>query len=214
MSEEIEKGTGLSKGTLYIIAAASGTGKTSLVSALLDRVKRIGVSVSHTTRAPRPGEQNGEHYHFVSADEFVTRQRDGEFLEHAEVFGNFYGTSRVQLEKTLSEGLDVILEIDWQGAQQVKKILPEAQSIFILPPSRQTLVARLNARAQDSPEVIARRTKEAFEEISHYKEFDYLVLNDEFDHALNDLISIVTSIRLQQPRQSVVLAGVIDKLLG
>jgi len=203
----------MSKGRLYIISAASGTGKTSLVSALLERVSQISVSVSHPTRAPRAGEQNGTHYHFISKEDFVRRQENAEFLEFAQVFGNFYGTSKVQLEKTLAEGMDVILEIDWQGAQQVKKILPEAQSIFILPPSRQALIARLNARGQDSPEVIARRTKEAFAEISHYKEFDYLILNDEFTQALNDLISIISSHRLQQARQSVALAGIIEKIL-
>ncbi len=204
----------MNKGTLYIISAASGTGKTSLVAALLKQLEHISVSVSHTTREPRPGEVNATHYHFVAENDFARRQSNGEFLESAKVFGHYYGTSKIQLEKTLAQGVDVILEIDWQGAQQIKKILPEARSIFILPPSRQTLMARLNARGQDSPEVIADRTKEAFEEISHYKEFDYLVLNDEFEHALNDLISIVNSMRLRQTRQAVVLAELIDKLLG
>ncbi len=204
----------MNKGTLYIISAASGTGKTSLVAALLKQLEHISVSVSHTTREPRPGEVNATHYHFVAENDFARRQSNGEFLESAKVFGHYYGTSKIQLEKTLAQGVDVILEIDWQGAQQIKKILPEARSIFILPPSRQTLMARLNARGQDSPEVIAHRTKEAFEEISHYKEFDYLVLNDEFEHALNDLISIVNSVRLRQTRQAVVLAKLIDKLLG
>ncbi|MDV7211706.1 guanylate kinase [Azotobacter beijerinckii] len=188
-------------GTLYIISAPSGAGKTSLVKALIDALPQVRVSVSHTTRGMRPGEVEGVNYHFVERPTFLGMLERDEFLEHAEVFGNLYGTSQLWLEQTLAEGFDLILEIDWQGAQQVRRLLPQAQSIFILPPSQEALRQRLTNRGQDSDEIIERRMREAVSEMSHYLEYDYLVINDDFAHALEDLKSIFRARQLQQESQ-------------
>lgn len=200
-------------GTLYIVSAPSGAGKTSLVAALLERLPSVRVSVSHTTRAPRPGEQDGVNYHFVDRDAFAAMQAEGAFLESAEVFGNFYGTSQRWVEQTLAEGYDLILEIDWQGAQQVRRLLPEARSIFILPPTQQALRQRLTNRGQDSDEVIERRMREAVSEMSHYVEYDYLVINDDFAQALDDLKAIFRANQLGQPRQQQRHAKLLQALL-
>lgn len=182
-------------GHLFVVAAPSGAGKTSLVNALVADDPRLVISVSYTTRAPRPGEQDGVHYHFTTPEAFEGRRAAGEFLEHAEVFGNRYGTHRATTEAILAEGKDVILEIDWQGARQVKASFPGCRSIFILPPSVATLRERLGARAQDSEDVIAGRMAEARAEISHCEEFDFVVVNDDFDIALDELRNVVTHCR-------------------
>ncbi|WP_394560215.1 guanylate kinase [Aquipseudomonas alcaligenes] len=200
-------------GTLYIISAPSGAGKTSLVKALLDSEPRIRVSVSHTTRAMRPGEQDGVNYHFVDHAAFNGMIERGEFIEHAQVFDNFYGTSQKWLEQTLAEGFDLILEIDWQGAQQVRKLMPQTKSIFILPPTQEALRHRLTNRGQDSAEIIERRMRDAVSEMSHYVEFDYLVINDDFDHALSDLKAIFRSNQLLSDSQSQRHAGLLGELL-
>ncbi|MFF7063677.1 guanylate kinase [Pseudomonas sp. NPDC008258] len=179
-----------SSGTLYIVSAPSGAGKTSLVTALIKADPRVSVSVSHTTRAMRPGEEHGVNYHFVSHDDFKGLITQGDFLEHAEVFGNFYGTSRSALQEVLDQGNDLILEIDWQGAQQVRKLMPEARSVFILPPSQKALRERLDGRGQDSEEIIAGRMKEAVSEMEHYDEYEYVIINDDFDSALEDLKAV------------------------
>ncbi|WP_085676483.1 MULTISPECIES: guanylate kinase [unclassified Pseudomonas] len=184
-----------SSGTLYIVSAPSGAGKTSLVTALIKADPRVSVSVSHTTRAMRPGEQHGVNYHFVSHDDFKGLITQGDFLEHAEVFGNFYGTSRSALQEVLDQGNDLILEIDWQGAQQVRKLMPEARSVFILPPSQQALRERLDGRGQDSEEIIAGRMKEAVSEMVHYDEYEYVIINDDFDVALEDLKAVFVANR-------------------
>ena len=200
-------------GTLYIVAAPSGAGKSSLVNALLEREHDIVLSVSHTTRPPRPGDVDGQHYHFVNRGLFERLVADGAFIEHAEVFGNFYGTSRAAVEPLLAAGRDVLLEIDWQGARQVRKTYPECVSVFILPPSREELERRLRTRAADSARTIARRLDESREEISHAGDFDYIVVNDEFADALADLRAIVTSRRLRKEAQCVRHAALIDDLL-
>jgi len=177
---------------LYVISAPSGAGKTSLIRSLRERRPNLQLSTSHTTRAPRSTEQDGREYHFVTKDEFQRMANAGDFLEHAQVFDNHYGTSRRQLEDKLASGSDVILEIDWQGAQQVRRALPVARSIFILPPSQQALRARLTGRATDSPEVIARRLRDAVADMGHFREFDYVVVNEDFDRAVADLEKIVS----------------------
>ncbi|MHB1140253.1 MAG: guanylate kinase [Sulfuricaulis sp.] len=179
------------KGKLFIFSAASGTGKTSLAKALVEQMPDVAFSVSHTTRAPRPGEQNGVHYYFVTPQQFDEMVAADRFLEHARVFGNSYGTSRAVTENLLRQGKSVIFDIDWQGARAIKEKMPEAVSIFILPPSRAALQERLTGRGQDAPEVIARRMREAVSEMSHYKEFDHLVVNDDFNAALADLKAII-----------------------
>ncbi|KEQ17685.1 guanylate kinase [Endozoicomonas numazuensis] len=184
------------KGKLYVIAAPSGAGKTSLVKAMVQSTPHVKVSVSHTTRPIRPGETDGMNYHFTSQEIFLELMNRGQFLEHAEVFGNYYGTSEAWVRAQLDSGEDVILEIDWQGAQQVRKLMPEAVSIFILPPSKEALRERLIGRGTDDMEVIERRLNQAVNEMSHYGEFDYLVINDEFDLALRDLQTIIRSRRL------------------
>ncbi len=199
-------------GMLSIVAAPSGGGKTSLVSALLEADSGIKLSISYTTRPPRPGEVDGVNYHFVDEVRFHQMVREGAFLEHAEVFGCYYGTAQASIESQLSHEIDVILEIDWQGAQQVRKLM-ECRSIFIVPPSREELERRLRGRGQDSDEVIARRTSEAVEEMSHYGEFDYLVVNDDFEMALSDLKAIFRTRRLETAIQSQVLAGQLAQLL-
>ncbi|MEZ7943952.1 MAG: guanylate kinase [Halioglobus sp.] len=202
-----------STGTLYTVSAPSGAGKTSLVNALIERCGGLQVSVSHTTRPMRPAEKEGVNYHFVSENVFVDMLDRAEFLEHAQVFGNLYGTSSVWLEEQLERGLDVILEIDWQGARQVKQLLPETQSIFILPPSRQALQQRLSLRGQDDPSIIEGRMNAAVAEMSHYVESDFLVVNKDFDQALDELQSIVASQRLRTARQQKILSGMLQNLL-
>ena len=203
-----------STGTLYIISAPSGAGKSSLVKALIDIEPQIRVSVSHTTRAMRPGEENGVHYHFVEREEFVKMIEHGDFLERAEVFGNLYGTSQSYLQQTLDEGHDLILEIDWQGAEQVRKLMPQERSIFILPPSQQALRERLDKRGQDSTEIIDGRMREAVSEMSHYVDYDYLIINDDFAVALDDLKAIFHASRLQQKRQQQRYGKLLAELLG
>ncbi|OBS08329.1 guanylate kinase [Acidihalobacter prosperus] len=203
----------MSLGTLYIISAPSGAGKTSLVKALVARVDTISISVSHTTRKPRTGEQDGHDYHFIDERAFLGMIEDAAFLEHARVFDHYYGTAIASVQAQLAEGQDVILEIDWQGAQQVRRQLPGCQSIFILPPSRDELEARLRARAQDSDEVIERRMRDAVREISHYGEYDYLVVNDDFETALGELITIFGANRLRLPARGQRLRTLISDLL-
>lgn len=199
-------------GNLYIITAASGAGKTSLVSELLARDNQIKLSVSHTTRAPRPGEQNGVHYHFVNEAEFIDILSKGGFLESADVHGAKYGTSQSAVDSALQAGYDVILEIDWQGARQVRGIYPQAISIFILPPSLEALKDRLNNRGQDSAEVIAKRLAAAREEMRHVVEFDYVTINDNFEVALQDLMAIFRATRLNAQSQLTRHATLIQKL--
>ncbi|WP_248746894.1 guanylate kinase [Pseudomonas sp. MWU12-2037] len=203
-----------STGTLYIISAPSGAGKTSLVKALIDAEPQIRVSVSHTTRAMRPGEANGVNYHFVDRAEFVRMVEHGDFLEQAEVFGNLYGTSQSHLQQTLDEGHDLILEIDWQGAEQVRRQMPAARSIFILPPSQQALRQRLTNRGQDSDAIIEGRMREAVSEMSHYIEYDFLIINDDFAHALDDLKAIFRANRLQQLPQQQHFTQLLSELLA
>ena len=204
------------KGTLYIVSAPSGAGKSSLINALLnisDR-KQLQVSVSHTTRSPRPGEVNGEHYHFVDQTEFKRMIADNAFFEWAEVFGNFYGTSRLAIEDSLNQGIDVFLDIDWQGARQVKALMPDAKGIFILPPSRTALEQRLHQRGQDSEEIINQRMAQAKSEMSHYNEYDFLIVNDDFDCALTEFDTIIKGQRLAQVRQSALHRNMISELLA
>lgn len=189
------------KGSLYIVSAPSGAGKTSLVSKLIQEDSSIVVSISSTTRAMRPGEENGVNYHFLSVEEFKEKIAQGDFLEHAEVFDNFYGTSKSSVESQLKAGKDVILEIDWQGAQQVRELMPDATSIFILPPSKEELLRRLTGRGTDSEEIIQRRMRDAESEMSHYPEFDYIVINNNFDIALKELHSIFCAQRLTKNKQ-------------
>ena len=202
------------KGTLYIVSAPSGAGKTSLVAALVEKLPRLCISVSHTTRPRREGEVEGVNYHFTSRETFVRMVEEGRFLEHAEVFGNLYGTSADWVAQTLRSGDDVILEIDWQGATQIRKQLPDSVSIFILPPSLETLAERLRGRETDDESVIQQRLDGAQEEMSHYGEFDYLVVNDDFQRALYELEAILEARRLITSRQSARLAATLSNLLG
>ena len=202
-----------SKGNLYIVSAPSGAGKTSLLKALTAKDDGISTAISTTTRLIRKGEVNGVDYHFVSIEDFHELIKQGDFLEHAEVFGNFYGTSENRLNKVLEQGNDLVLEIDWQGAQQIREQLPDAISIFILPPSRDELASRLTGRGQDNPEIIEQRMSSAIEEISHYNEYDFLVINDDFDIALNDLESIIKAYRLVQTKQTDANQQLISDLL-
>jgi len=179
------------RGRLFVIAAPSGAGKTSLVRALMQREPTLAFSVSYTTRPRRTSEVEGRDYHYVSEEAFLAMAERGAFIEHAEVFGKHYGTSREQVEEALADGQDLILEIDWQGAQQVREALPETIDVFILPPSLAILEERLRNRRTDSPEVIERRLQESVEEISHWAEFRYVVVNDDFDTALTELTAIV-----------------------
>jgi len=201
-------------GTLFIISAASGTGKTSLVKALLENCPNLKVSISNTTRNKRAGELDGVHYHFTAKEQFVDMISQGAFLEHAEVFGNYYGTARHMVEENLRQDIDVILEIDWQGAQQVRQSYPNAVSIFIMPPSRDALRQRLENRGQDSAEIINQRLNGAISDMSHFVEFDYVVINDDFDIALEDLIAIVKASRLRQNIQVIRHADRIQGLLS
>lgn len=188
-------------GHLYIVAAPSGAGKTTLVKLLLERDAGIRVSISSTTRPPRPGEVDGRDYHFVDVQSFLKMVNKGEFLEWAEVHGNYYGTSKSWIEAEMAAGRDVLLEIDWQGAQQVRKVFPEAIGVFILPPSLTVLKERLSGRATDSAETIARRIAAARDEMRHVDEFDYVIINDDLQPALDNLMSIVSSSRLQYATQ-------------
>jgi len=181
----------MNKGRLFIFSAASGTGKTSLAKALVERLPDLAFSVSHTTRAPRSGEQHGVHYYFVNQTQFDEMVAADRFLEHAKVFGNSYGTSRAATENLLRQGKNIILDIDWQGARAIKEKMPESVSVFILPPSRAALEQRLTGRGQDTPEVIAQRMREAVSEMSHYQEFDHVVVNDDFEAALKDLQAVI-----------------------
>jgi guanylate kinase len=201
-------------GSLFIVAAPSGAGKTSLVNALVARHDDIRLSVSHTTRAPREGDRDGVDYHFVSQQTFAQMRDNGDFLESATVFDNSYGTSARAVESLLAAGYDVILEIDWQGAAQVRQNFKDSTSIFILPPSKATLEQRLRNRGQDNDDVIARRMRDAENEISHYIEFDYLIVNDEFEQALTHLIAIIQTQRLALSRQKHKQAALISELLG
>lgn len=205
----------MGKGTLYIVSAPSGAGKSSLIAGLLERnpTYAMKVSISHTTRGMRPGEQDGVHYHFVQKEQFEALIEQGEFLEYAEVFGNYYGTSRVWIEDTLEKGIDVFLDIDWQGAQQIRQQMPHAKSVFILPPSKEELERRLNTRGQDSVAVIAKRMSEARSEISHYCEYDYVIVNDDFDVALMDFKAILRAERLKQDKQAAKYQSMIAALL-
>jgi len=200
-------------GILFIVSAPSGAGKTSLVKGLLTRDERLSVSISHTTRTRRATEADGVNYHFVDEGRFQAMVTAGAFLEHAEVFGNRYGTALESVETRFASGADVILEIDWQGAAQVRARRPDAVSIFILPPSRETLRSRLTRRGEDSAEVMERRLAEARDEISHQQEFDYLVVNDDFDTALTELAAIVTAERCRRRVAGPALAGLIADLL-
>lgn len=181
----------MTRGTLFVISAPSGAGKTSLVKALLAAEPRLRLSISHTTRTRRPTEAEGREYHFVSVEEFEKLKAAGEFLENARVFDNFYGTSRAFVEAQLAQGYNVVLEIDWQGAQQVRRAMQQCVSIFILPPSRRALAERLARRATDTAAVIARRLADAASDMSHYREFDYVVVNDDFDRAIAELKRII-----------------------
>ncbi|SJZ83138.1 guanylate kinase [Oceanospirillum multiglobuliferum] len=205
----------MSQGTLYIISAPSGAGKSSLVSALLSQTDDIKVSVSHTTRAARPGEVDGINYNFVSMEQFKNLVTDNAFLEHAEVFGNCYGTSKLWLDDQLNAGTDIILEIDWQGAQQVRKLMPNAVGIFILPPSQAALQKRLDSRGQDSAEIIAGRMAEAVSEMSHYNEYDYVIINDQFEQALGEMRAVIIAQRqklaIQQARHAKLLADLLSE---
>jgi len=204
----------LNNGKLYIISAPSGAGKTSLVKQLIAGLDGVTVSISHTTRQMRPGEVHGKDYYFVSVAEFKAMLERQAFLEHAQVFDNFYGTAQQTVADNLRQGLDVILEIDWQGAQQIKKCLPDSLSIFILPPSTAVLEQRLRNRGQDDDSVIQRRMRDAVTEISHYEEFDYLVVNDVFAQALAELKSIFLANRLTRTRQQQNLHALLSSLLS
>ena len=199
-------------GALFIVSSPSGGGKTSLVKALLESEPEVRLSVSHTTRAPRPGEVNGRAYHFVALPEFERMQQAGEFLESAVIYGNRYGTSQKWIERERAEGRDVLLEIDWQGALQVRRLMRQVVSIFILPPSLEVLESRLKGRAQDSAETIARRLAAAREEISHVAEYDYVFINDDFNRAALDLRSIIRAERLKLARQLSRHSNVINRM--
>jgi len=201
-------------GNLYIVAAASGTGKTSLVNSLLQCTDDLQVSISHTTRKPRPGEEHGKHYYFSAEADFLELVNKQAFLEHAKVFDHYYGTLTQAVRDKLSEGIDVILEIDWQGARQVRKVFPSACGIFILPPSLESLRERLQARAQDDKTVIERRMQFAIEEMSHYTEFNYIVINDDFDQALAQLRSIILANRNALQRQMAKHGDLIKSLVA
>jgi guanylate kinase len=202
------------RGKLFVIAAPSGAGKTSLVRALMQRRPALRFSISYTTRKQRPNERDGHDYFFVDKPEFERMVAAGDFLEHARVFDNYYGTSRAQVEQLLVQGQDVLLEIDWQGAQQIRRALPECRSIFVLPPSREALEQRLRGRGTDSDEVIARRLRDSIADLSHWGEFDYIVINDDFGRATEDLEAIVTGQGEHLRRERAELQALIAKLLA
>jgi len=203
-----------SKGILYTVSAPSGAGKTSLVQALVESNPEVCVSVSHTTRPMRPSERDGVNYHFIDRDQFESMLAESAFLEYAQVFNNLYGTSRHWVEETLNKGMDVILEIDWQGARQVREQLPDTVSLFILPPSLAALRQRLPGRGQDDPAVIESRMSEAISEISHYRDADYLIINDDFTMALAQFQSLITSQHLRRDRQEQIHAEMLAELLS
>jgi guanylate kinase len=203
----------MSPGCLFVIAAPSGGGKTSIVNALLSREPSIRLSVSYTTRKPRPGEHEAVHYHFVSKDRFDALRDAGEFLEHAHVHGHWYATSATWLRAQVAAGQDVLLEIDWQGALQVRQLMPDSVQIFILPPSLEVLKERLEQRGQDSTAVIRRRLDGAREEMRHWAEFDYVIINQDFATAVDDVAAIVRATRLKSSRQGSRLARLLDELL-
>lgn len=202
------------RGNLFILSAPSGAGKTSLARALLENTSALDFSVSHTTRSARPGEEDGRDYHFVTVEQFEAMLKAGDFIEHAKVFDNYYGTARSSVETQLANGIDVILDIDWQGAQQVRSVVAETTSIFILPPSREALRERLGSRGQDAGDIIARRMRDAASESAHYTEYDYLIINDVFDEALMDLGSIIRAMRLRRGQQGQRHAELLDQLLA
>ena len=204
----------MTNGTLYIISAASGAGKTTLVSAVLEQVADLEVSVSHTTRAPREGEVDGVNYHFVDKDTFEAMVENSEFIENATVFGNMYGTSRQHIQEQLLKGKDVILEIDWQGARQIRQLISDCKSVYIVPPSTAALRERLTSRGQDDEDVISRRMREAINEMSHYVEFDYLIINDDFDEARDNLAAIIKGNRMLHEHQQQKHADLLARLLG
>jgi guanylate kinase len=201
-------------GVLFIVSAPSGAGKTSLLRELVPPDERLMVSVSHATRAMRQGEESGVHYHFVTIERFEQLVEQGAFLEHARVFDNYYGTSEAAVREPLAQGLDVVLEIDWQGARQVRQRFPEAVSVFIVPPSIEALRERLSGRGQDSEETVERRMADARNELSHYPEYDFLVINDEFETALAELRAIVTAERVREPRQAARFSDALAAMLG
>lgn len=201
------------RGNLFILSAPSGAGKSSLINALLDKHSNMQVSVSHTTRAPRPGEENGVHYHFVDQQTFKELIANDDFFEWAQVFDNYYGTSKAAIEQQLANGIDVFLDIDWQGARQVRELAPEVTTIFILPPSKEELQSRLTNRGQDSADVIASRMEKAQSESSHYDEYDYVVVNDDFDTALGEIATIVEATRLSLHTQKHKHSELIAELL-
>ena len=203
-----------SRGKLFVFSAPSGAGKTTLVRRVMGERPDLTFSISYTTRPKRDGEVNERDYHFLDRATFERMRDANEFLEHADVFGNYYGTGRDQVESLRNAGRDVLLEIDWQGAQQVRRLIPASQSIFILPPSRATLQKRLTSRGQDGPDIIQRRMSEAVEEISHYSESDYLVINDEFELALSQLQAIVNGQRLRTQIIAPTLSGLLEDLLS
>ena len=203
---------GTAPGTLFIVSAPSGAGKTSLVRALLERDSEVKLSVSHTTREKRSAEREGDHYYFVDIASFELMRAGGEFVEHAKVFSNYYGTSRAEIEKRLLDGVDVILEIDWQGARQIRQQMSGCVGIFILPPSLAQLRARLQARAQDDEAVIDLRMKAAVQEISHYQEYDFLIVNDDFEAACQELSALITAQRLGQAIQAARLRKLLIEL--
>jgi guanylate kinase len=202
------------RGTLFIVAAPSGAGKSSIVNACLARDPNIRLSISFTSRAPRPGERHAEHYHFVDAAEFQRMVANGDFFEHALVHGDWKGTAKQSVEPQLAAGHDVLLEIDWQGALQVRAQVPDAVSVFILPPSKEALEQRMRARAQDSEETIRRRLAAAREELSHYTDFDYVIVNEDFGTAVGEMCAIFVASRLRRPMQQARHAGLIEALLA
>lgn len=205
------KGTDPGSGNLFVVVAPSGAGKTSLVKALLEREPNVHLSISYTTRAPRQGELDGRDYRFVGRAEFESMIAAGDFLEHANVYGNYYGTSRRWIEQELAGDHDVLLEIDWQGARQLRGLFPDMVGIFILPPSLAELRRRLEARGKDAPEAIERRMASAREEISHVLEFEYIIVNESFDSALMDLSAVVRAARMSRAQQAVRLKKLIDE---
>ena len=204
----------MQRGNIFVVTAPSGAGKTTLVAALLAADPLIRLSVSYTTRAPREGEVDGKHYHFVRREDFLLRLQQGEFLESAEVYGNFYGASQRWLQQQLDAGNDILLEIDWQGAQQVRALFPDAIGIFILPPSLEVLEQRLRSRAKDSEESIVRRMASAREEINHVEAFDYVIVNEFVDEAVKDLVSVVRSQRVRIGAQSLRHVALLAALRG
>ncbi|MDF7669826.1 guanylate kinase [Orbaceae bacterium ESL0721] len=205
----------MSKGTLFIISAPSGAGKSSLIQAYLKQqnLTPAKVSISHTTRLPRPGEKHGEHYYFVDNDQFNTLINSDAFVEHAHVFDHYYGTSKAEIEQSLAQGMNVFLDIDWQGAKQVQKIMPKAKTIFILPPSLAELEKRLIKRGQDSDGVIQKRMRKARSEMSHYNNYDYLIVNDDFNESLQSLSDIIKAAGLEQERQAERYQSLLTELL-